>query len=101
MKLQGVADSESIAIQGEGKTDAGGRFSIGQLGEGNVILTLNAVPDAAAWTVRPTPSISLVAGKLSEARIEIIEGVRVEGVMSTLGKPVAGVRWGHSGRSLR
>ena len=80
-------------------TDADGRFEMRGLPEGGGNLFPFDHPSDGTWTYRAIDNLALHPGKTSEATIELIEGVLVEGRLAEAdtGKPMAGALVGMKG----
>ncbi len=76
MLLQGPG--RSFACTQQTTTDAAGRFTFGGVNEGQVRVLLLDTPAFGAWTARAA-EVEAHAGRTAKARIELIEGVQVEG----------------------
>jgi beta-lactamase regulating signal transducer with metallopeptidase domain/protocatechuate 3,4-dioxygenase beta subunit len=90
--LSGVAEVPSYYLHESTTSDADGRFAMNGLGEGRANVFLDDMPIDGPRTFRAAKGITLTAGKDAEVEIEIIEGTKVEGrVTSSDGKPLVGV----------
>jgi len=77
-------------------TDAEGRFVFDDLNEGTINIMINEPSEDVPWTHRAAQDVELKSGWTKAVKIELIEGVQVEGtvVAQGTGQPVQDVQIG-------
>jgi hypothetical protein len=77
VQFQGSLNTHSM--WGETRTDAEGRFAFEGMGAGTVNVFTESSPQPSDWTCRAIADLRMKPGETSQAEIELIRGVLVEG----------------------